>query len=58
MSFITRLGLLVGGSLMILAGAALLVAGGPQTATRLGRVAGILIVIGIVALVVGTIGRL
>ena len=39
-----RAGLIAGGVACILGGVALLVAGGPGTAARLGRVAGILIV--------------
>jgi len=53
-----RLGLIFGGVACIVAGAALLVAGGPGTAARLGRVAGILIVIGLVACIAGGIGHL
>jgi hypothetical protein len=43
---------------MVLGGVALLAAAGTGTAQRLGRVAGILIVIGAAALAVGLIGRL
>lgn len=43
---------------MIAGGAVLLVAGTPQTANRLGRVAGILILLGIVAVGAAAIGHL
>jgi hypothetical protein len=50
--------LIIGGVVCVLGGIALLVAGGPGTAARLGRVAGILIVIGVVALIAAAIGHL
>jgi hypothetical protein len=52
-----RLGLVAAGGCLILAGALLLVAGGTQTAERLGRIAGILIVLGLVALGAAAIGH-
>jgi hypothetical protein len=58
MSLPARAGLVVGGVGCVLSGVALLVAGGPGTAARLGRVAGILIVIGVVACIAGAIGHL
>jgi hypothetical protein len=58
MSPFARLGLAAGGILCVLAGSALLVAGGPGTAARLGRVAGILIVIGVVACIAAAVGHL
>ena len=53
-----RLALITGGALLIALGVLLLAAGGPSTARRLGRVAGVVIVLGAVAMVVGAIGRL
>lgn len=50
--------LLVGGILCILAGIALLTAGGPGNAARLGRIAGILILLGIIAGIFGAVGRM
>jgi hypothetical protein len=58
MSPAARAGLIVGGVICVLGGVALLAAGGPGTAARLGRVAGILIVIGAVACIAGVIGHL
>lgn len=58
LSLFARLGLLALGLLSIGGGIALLTAGGPGTATRLGRVAGILIVIGSVAVIAAAIGRI
>lgn len=58
MSPFARVGLIAGGTACVVGGAALLVAGGPGTAARLGRVAGILIVIGLVACIAGAIGHL
>jgi Flp pilus assembly protein TadB len=58
MSPATRLALIVGGIACVLGGIALLVAGGPGTAARLGRVAGILIVIGVVASIAAALGHL
>ncbi|MGI8967651.1 MAG: hypothetical protein ACR2GA_00905 [Chloroflexota bacterium] len=51
-----RLGLLVLGVLMIAAGITLVAAGGSGSAERLGRIAGILIVIGIVVVVIALLG--
>lgn len=58
MSPLARAGLIVGGVACVLGGVALLVAGGPGTAARLGRVSGILIVIGAIACITGAIGHL
>jgi hypothetical protein len=57
MSPLARLGLAAGGIACVLGGIALLVAGGPGTASRLGRVAGILIVIGAVACIAAAVGH-
>lgn len=54
----TRIALAAGGLLAVLAGAFLLVQGSRQNEARLARVAGILMVLGVVALVVAGIGRL
>ena len=58
LSPIVRLGLLIGGAVLIVAGAALLTAGGSANAARLGRLAGILILLGLVGVGVGIVGRL
>lgn len=42
---------------MVVAGVLLLTAGGPGNAERLGRIAGIVILLGIVALAVAAIGH-
>ena len=52
----TRVGVGMAGVAAIVAGVALLLHGGPQTATRLGRVAGVLMVLGFVAIVVALRG--
>lgn len=52
-----RLGLAAGGVLMVVAGVLLLMAGGPGTAARVGRVAGIVILLGIVAVAAAVIGH-
>ena len=57
MSPLARLGLAAAGVVCVLGGSALLVAGGPGTAARLGRVAGILIVIGVVACIAAAVGH-
>lgn len=53
-----RIALIVGGLVAIMAGVALLARGDAQTAARLGRVAGILILLGLVGLGVGLVGKL
>lgn len=58
MAPLARVGLIAGGAACILGGAVLLVAGGPGTAARLGRVAGVLIVLGLVACIAGAVGHL
>ncbi|MBV9280437.1 MAG: hypothetical protein JOZ41_10185, partial [Chloroflexi bacterium] len=50
--------LILGGIGLVVAGALLLTVGSSANAARLGRLAGILILLGIVAIVVGGIGRL
>jgi hypothetical protein len=50
--------MLAGGVALIGAGAALLVAGSPSNEARLGRLAGILILLGVVLAAAGAIGRL
>lgn len=52
-----RIGAIGVGVLLVVAGAVLLSSGSPGNAARLGRVAGILILVGIVAVVAGFIGR-
>ncbi|MGH2448960.1 MAG: hypothetical protein ACRDFS_10220 [Chloroflexota bacterium] len=52
-----RLVLLGGGVLLVAAGIALLTTGSFRNAARLGRLAGILILLGLVAVVIGVIGR-
>ncbi len=54
----TRLAITAGGVVAIVAGVALLVSGTPSTEARLSRVAGILILLGIVGIVAAAIGRL
>ncbi|GAC1473194.1 MAG: hypothetical protein PVSMB7_26830 [Chloroflexota bacterium] len=54
---VQRVGLILLGLLMIAAGAALLVRGNSGTAARLGRVAGIMILVGVVLAVLGGVGR-
>jgi hypothetical protein len=51
-------GLAVGGVALVVGGVGLVAATGPANAARLGRVAGILILLGLVALGVALIGRL
>ncbi|HZS93790.1 MAG TPA: hypothetical protein VFA78_03265 [Chloroflexota bacterium] len=58
LSPLTRAGIVGAGILAIAGGAALLVAGNPASAERLGRIAGILILLGCAAIGVGLIGRL
>jgi hypothetical protein len=50
--------LVIGGVVMIAAGIALVGAGSSSNAERLGRLAGILILIGIVVVAIGAIGRM
>lgn len=57
LSLLARAGLIAAGVVLVIAGAALLIAGGAGNAARLGRVAGILIIVGIVIIVAGTVGR-
>ncbi len=52
-----RIGLAAVGIIVIAAGCLLLVSGGPGTTTRLGRVAGIMILLGVVAVVAAAIGH-
>ncbi|GAC1326612.1 MAG: hypothetical protein NVSMB22_17620 [Chloroflexota bacterium] len=54
----TRAALIVGGFVSIIAGVTLLSHGGAQNQARLARVAGILVVLGVVALVAATVGTL
>lgn len=58
MSGLFRIGVAVVGVICVFGGIALLSAGGPGTAARLGRVGGILIVIGVVACIAAALGRL
>ena len=58
LSPLARLGLIVGGLLMIAAGIAILVAGSSGNAQRLGRLAGILILIGLIIAAAGAIGQM
>lgn len=58
LSLPVRIGLVSLGALLALAGVSLLIHADPQTANRLGRVAGILILIGLVLVGAGTIGHL
>jgi hypothetical protein len=53
----TRIAWLGGGGVLVLAGVALLIHETTTNAARLGRLAGILILIGLVCAVVGAIGR-
>jgi hypothetical protein len=53
-----RVALALGGILMVAAGIGLLGHGGSATEARLGRLAGILILVGIVLLGIGAIGRM
>ena len=48
----------MGGVLLVLAGVSLLIHGGASNAERLARVAGILIIVGLVAALVGALGRM
>lgn len=52
-----RLGLAVGGIAAVVIGVLLLAAGNRVTAHRLGRIAGILIILGLAAVAVAAIGR-
>jgi len=58
LSHATRAALVGAGLLAIIGGAVLLGAGGAGNAARLGRVAGILIIIGFVAIGAAAIGRI
>jgi hypothetical protein len=53
-----RLAVIVGGVGLVAAGVVLLAAGSRQNASRLGRLAGILILLGLVGIAAGAIGRL
>src|ERR687884_311521 len=53
-----RAALIVGGVIMIAGGVLLLARGNPDTDRRLGRLAGIVILLGCAAVLVGLIGRL
>jgi hypothetical protein len=57
LSPLVRLGLALGGAVLIVGGVLLLTAGGPGTAARLGRVAGILILLGAVGIGAAVIGK-
>lgn len=58
LSLAARVGLAAGGAVAILAGVGLLVSGTPSTEARLGRVAGILMLLGIAGIALAIIGRL
>lgn len=58
MSAPARLGAVAGGIVLILGGIGLLIGGGGSNAERIGRLAGILILIGIALFGVGAWGRL
>ena len=53
-----RLLLVALGVVLVVAGILLLIRGGPGTAVRLGRVAGILIIIGLVLMGVAAVGKM
>jgi hypothetical protein len=55
---LARAGILVAGAICVIAGVALLTAGNKQSETRLARVAGILIVLGLVGIGAAVLGWL